>query len=561
MLRLLRIKNLAVIEDLEIEFNPGFTVLTGETGAGKSLIIGAIELLLGDRSDAALIRSGEEELIITGQFDLNPYCMKLVKKYGIEDNELVIQRIIRRNTKSQTRVNNEIASVSLIQKISEYLVDILGQHQHQRLLNKDYHLETLDAYAGIEERIEGFKEEYKKYREMKDKLRALNEKKQRKEELAELHRFQYDELAKAQLRGDEEEELKLKQRVIDNREQLSQISQFSYSTLFEEENSIINQLAEIRKQLTKFLDVDNKLKEPIDYLDTAAAAINECSSFISDYIDNIEYDEAEADNVRNRLTFITDLKLKYKKSIPELIDYLKELEHEEEDFGNLNKEIESINAGLKSLREKLQSEAEFLSQKRHEASGELKEQLRKELTELGMNQFQFETSFCAKPDDTSEFVLDGQGVSMSPNGFDEAEFFISLNVGEELRPLNKIVSGGELSRIMLAFKRILAQEDKIPVLIFDEIDSGVGGKTATLLGQKLKKLEKSHQVIVISHLHQIASQAGTHFYIEKIEKDGRTHVSVYRVDGEERIKELTRMMGVEKDKKYAKEFAEDLLAR
>ncbi|MBN1754956.1 DNA repair protein RecN [bacterium] len=559
MLKWLKIKNLAVIEDLEIEFREGFNVLTGETGAGKSLIIGAIETLLGERSDPAFIRSGKGEMMISASFRLDKHLQKAFSKYGIDGDELVIHRIIKKNANNQTRINNEIASVSTAQQIGKRLVDILGQHQHQSLLEPDFHLEVLDAFAGITGKVEDFRESYREYREISQKLQSLERQKKRMEELAELRTFQMEEITRAGLRPEEEEELKEKIRIMDNLEQLIQVSNTALSGLYEEDYSAYNQLSEINKQLTKLINIDAKLKEPTEYLDTACNAINECISFLNRYTGTLEYDPGAAEEARSRLAYLGDLKMKYKRSIPELIDFCQGLCREEEDFSRLNKEIETVFLEKEKRRTGLQEGAEAISEHRLKAANEITSALSGELSELALENLKFKVNFTYEKKENSDFSFENEPTELFPDGFDRVEFLISLNVGEELRPLHKIVSGGELSRIMLGFKSILAERDHLPVLIFDEIDAGVGGITASRIGAKLKKLEKSHQIIVISHLHQIASQAGTHFMIEKYETGDRTQVKVYQVNGEARVNELTRMIGLEKDKKYAREVAADLL--
>lgn len=551
----LNISNFAIIDDLKINFSKGFNVLTGETGAGKSIIVEGISLILGGRASRDLIKSGKEKATLEGLFYLeNPKKINgLLNNYGIDtdpNNYLLISREIHINGRSISRLNGRTVTLTMLNDITCNLVDIHGQHEHQSLLNVDNHIKLIDSFGDDKffNLINETSSKYEKMNKEKRNLKKLSLNNIERDREIDLLKYQLNEIKEANLSEDKEEEL------IKEYTKMSNIKEIGYSlgeiadVLNSRDYNHISVLDGINKTIAKIGEVksfDNRLEEFSNILEDISFQLQDLSRDMMNYIENLELDEERLEFLEERINKINDLKKKYGNTIEDIFKYKETIENRLDVLINIEEEIEKSNNRIKSIEKVLIKDCTKLTNIRKELSKNLEVLITKELKELNMNSVVFKV----KHDKQDNFTA---------NGWDRIEFLISTNKGEDLKPLSKIVSGGEMSRIMLAFKRILADSDNIPCLIFDEIDAGISGRTAQIIGEKIKMISNNHQVISISHLPQIAALADTHFLIEKKVLGNRTTTRVRKLDDGERIDELARLLGgvdlTETTKLHAKEM-------
>ena len=536
----LNISNFAIIDDLKINFTNGFNVLTGETGSGKSIIVEGIGLILGGRASKDLIKTGRDKASLEGLFYLeDPDKINvLLNNYGIDadpDNYLLISRVIHANGRSVSRLNGRTVTLTMLNDITSNLVDIHGQHEHQSLLNVDNHIKLIDSFGDekLGNLLDEINKNYKKLNIEKKKLKKLSLNDMERDREIDLLKYQLDEIESANLSEYNEEECIKEYRIISNVKEigynLSEVKEilnsndYNHISVLDSVNKTISIIDEIKA-------FDNKLEGYGNILQDIAFKLEDLSRDMMNYIDGLEFDEERLDFLEDRLNTVNNLKKKYGNTIEEILQYKENIKNRLEILINIEGEIKKTEKQILSIEKELITHCTELTSIRKKLGGNLEVLVTKELKELNMNNVVFKISY-------------SKLAHFSPNGWDKIEFLISTNKGEDLKPLHKIVSGGEMSRIMLAFKTILADADNIPCIIFDEIDSGISGRTAQIVGEKIEKISKNHQIISISHLPQIAALADNHFVIEKKVTNNHTKTIVRKLDENERIDELARLLG------------------
>ena len=538
MLVSLHVKNLALIDETEVFFGEGLNILSGETGAGKSIIIGSVNLALGAKADKDMIRAGAEYALIELIFQIDEETKEKILSMELpveEDNTLLIQRKIQ-SSRSICKVNGETVTAKQVKELAELLIDIHGQHEHQSLLHKKKHLEILDEYAG--ERLvkikEKLKKDFKEYEAFRKELEesSLDEETRRRE--MSLAEFEATEIAEARLSIGEDEELEKDYRKMVNAQKIVEALSIAYGCCGSEEQGAANQIGRaIREIRTAASSYDEEL-EPIQaMLDDIDSMLNDVNHSMSRMMDSMEFDEQQFMQTEERLNMLNHLKSKYGKTLEDVISYGEKVQEKFEKLSDYELYKEKLEMQLKEAKEKVLKDCEEISSLRMKNASVLAKQMKDALVDLNFLDVQFEIQ--VRPDEEN----------IHGNGFDEVEFMISTNPGESIKPLGMVASGGELSRIMLALKTVLANKDKTDTLIFDEIDTGISGKTAWKVSEKLGILGKEHQVICITHLPQIAAMADNHFLIEKITDQEKTATSIREVREEESIRELARLLGSE----------------
>lgn len=536
MLQECSIRNLAVIESVHVQFSKGFHVLTGETGAGKSMIIDALSLIIGGRGSAELVRHGAEKAEIECVFELHDDhpVWDVLRQFGYEasdDNQLLLRREITAQGKSSSRINGRLANLSLLKAIGEHLVNIHGQHEHQSLLRTERHLEWLDLYAGddIQPLLGQYRQLYQQYEQVSRQLQELRKSGQETLQLLDLYKFQLQEIEEASLNLSEDELLEQEKRKLSNAEKLFESVSESYEKI---NQHALDLIGDAMKRMSEAAAYDPSRLQPIaDQIQSAYYQLEDAAHELRGYRDEIEFNPERLQEIEMRLDLLNQLKRKYGQTIEEILTYAENIKKELDLLDNKEENIEALERQTEQLRAELTDRAKVLSSLRQEASKRLAEQIEAELADLEMKQARFQVQ------------IDTDFNRLSINGCDKAEFLISANPGEPLRPLHKIASGGELSRIMLALKSIFARIDRIPVLVFDEVDTGVSGRAAQAIAEKLSNLARHCQVFSITHLPQVASMADIHFEIRKETKQNRTHTVVELLDGRNRVLELARMLG------------------
>ncbi len=551
MLRTLSIKNYALIERLEVEFGPGLNVITGETGAGKSIIVGALGLILGERADTTAVRAGAEKAVVEGIFTApgDRKVAELLARNGIDaGEELILRRDLSSRGQSRAFINDTPATIAVLREIGNLLVDIHGQHDHQSLLRVESHREMLDDFGRLGSLAGEFRAAYD---EAAAARTALVELRAREEELRErrsLVEFQLSEIDEVGPEAGEEDRLEQELTILENSEKLFAATERLYAALYEGENAVHDRLVLARNELEDLAEIDPSFTAARDEAASASAIIDELAKFIQSYNSRIEYNPERLEEIRDRLGALTLLRKKYGGSLDAVVSRRAVLAEELALADNFDVETGRAELRLKECVARASAIAQRLSQKRRETGKQIGSAIIGQLVDLGMPHASFETSV-----DTREAGENGSLVRLgrtwyeaTVHGMDFVEFHVSANRGEEPKPLAKVASGGEISRIMLAMKMILAKSDRLPLLIFDEIDSGVSGRVARAVGESMKKLSQYHQIISITHLPQIAGCADAHYVVRKSEQGKRTLTSMTRLDPEGRVMEVAKLMsGVE----------------
>lgn len=568
LLKEIKVENIALIDKANIKFSPGLTILSGETGAGKTLIVEALKLLVGEKADKDLIRSGKKNAYVEGYIELNkwPKLLKnLIKlKYVDEDCEyLILGRKLDRDGKNQCYLNGRSTTLKTLKKIGNLLIDLHGQHEHQSLFNVSNHLEVLDNFG--KEEIVNLRKSYKRLFLKRKKLiqNYLKLESTERERLIDRLEFEKKEIERAELKTDEEKKLKAEREVLRNYENIYSLSKNIYGLLQgdnNEEEGIIQKIAKLLNSADKLSSMDTRLKTQSQELKSIYYSLSDISSVIRKYISDITYNPKRLEQIENRIALISNLKRKYGNTIEEVLRYLSSIKNRLVGLKNHEKNVENIKKELKEYDNTLSNIASKLSKKRKKVAKELSEVISKELEELELKNCKFEVSLKRVKNKEGIFV-DGDFVKPLINGADKVEFLISPNPGEPLMPLAKIASGGEISRIMLAIKICLDEADEIPILVFDEIDVGVGGTAAPSVAAKLLKLSLLHQIFCITHLAPIGSMADTHFLIEKELRKNRTITKVKKIKNDERIEEINRMLIGEKSTKLSYNHAKEILEK
>jgi len=539
VLRELSITNFALIDELRVEFGPGFNVLTGETGAGKSIIIDALGLALGTRGEAEQIRTGAEEGRVEAAFDLDDEeARRLLAEGGIEcpaDEFLVVRRHLLREGKSKAYLNGRLTSAASLRGLAELLIEVHGQHQGALLTLPHRQRLLLDAYAGLAGDVAAFRALYSRRQALRVELDSLVAGEREKAQRLDLLQHQRGEIAAARLFEGEEEELIQERTILAHAEKLHAAAHLGYEGLYGEEGSVAGRIAVILSRLREAQTIDPRLKEVVDACEAGIASVEDAAHQLRDYRERVAFDPERLEQVEARLHEIGKLKRKYGASIAEILKFAASAEEELQRLMSSEERGQELERELASVEGLLQQQAGALTEKRAAAAGRLAGAVRQELQALKMDKAAF--AVLVKPRQGSA------GVRLEPSGADEVEFMIAPNPGEELKPLGRIASGGELSRVMLAVKAILAAADRIPTLIFDEVDVGIGGGMAEVVGQKLWTIARERQVLSVTHLPQIAALADRHLAISKRVKGPRTETAVRALEGEERVREIARMLG------------------
>ncbi|MGL4388929.1 MAG: DNA repair protein RecN, partial [Brevinema sp.] len=547
MLERISIKNYAVIDNLDIDFKEGFSVFTGETGAGKSVLIGALGLLLGARSDFSLIRSGEERLIVEGEFTIKtPELKTFLKELDISDPEtLIIKREIHQNGKSRVFINSSQQTLSRLEQIGERLADMHGQHDHQLLLNKNIHGQILDSFAGLKDKITLFKKLYHKTITKKEEKELLetNADSLKKEQAYYLNAHQ--EITKASLKSSELEELEQELARMQNHEKIFSALNKAYQGIYESELNATQLIEDAQKSLHTISSYAQKYQEVSQMMDDALAQTRETGHLLSSYLEEMDFNPADMDEVLDRIALIKELQRKYQKdSVEELLIFASQCESLLDKVDNLDEELERLTKEYKDFKKQLGAEALALSKDRQEASLRFSKAIEHELSFLEMSS-KFEVKITYAKKDDSFLIINNTPLLVTAEGIDRIEFMISSNIGEEPKPLAKIASGGEISRVMLSLKAVLAANDPVETGIFDEIDAGIGGMVAHNIALKMKEIAKLRQIFSITHLAQIAAKADHHYQVRKENDGNKTFTKIIILSEEERIKEIARMLGGE----------------
>ncbi|TCW37247.1 DNA replication and repair protein RecN [Thermohydrogenium kirishiense] len=540
MILALSIKNIALIEEAEIKFEDGLNILTGETGAGKSIVIDSMMLLLGGRANKDIIRNGTQKATVEGIFLINSHrdlIHNILDEAGIEyeeDDTLIISRDITENGRNYCRVNGRIVSLSFLNKLGTYLVDILGQHEHQFLLDNSKHMSILDNFQDKDFfRIKNLiKDLLEKYNSLNNKLKEFNLDDKEKISRIDLLKYQINEIESANIKPGEEDDLIEKRNILMNSEKLFNYMNESYSLLYKgigDNASIIDTLSTVLKNLDTSFRIDKKLEKLKDMVESVLYTLEDCSLQIRDYVENIDFNADNLNEIEKRLDLLNNLKRKYGRTIEEIIKYKEEKNDELLKLLNAEKEINKINEEKEKIMAKIKKLSDELHLKRRNVADFLEKKISTVLSELNMPNTIFKVDI-RKKDVPNE------------NGMDDVEFLISTNIGEPLKPLEKIASGGELSRIMLALKTILADFDGISTLIFDEVDTGISGKAAQAVAEKIALISRNHQVICVTHLPQITSMADAHYKITKEVNKDKTYIKIEKLNYEGKIKELSRII-------------------
>ncbi|MBE3093236.1 MAG: DNA repair protein RecN [Chloroflexi bacterium] len=571
MLFQLNIKNMALIKELNIEFEEELNVLTGETGAGKSIIIEAIDLILGGYAASDLIRDGEDSLMVEALFLLTPQEKELINNLNsdieIVDGQgvLLIRREVNKKGRNKCLINQRLINLSTLQEIGTFLVDLHGQHNHQSLLDPTKHIDLMDNLGGdkiIKHRKELF-DNYRRWREKSKKLFQLLKDKEENLKKMDFLKFQLEEIDKTSLVKDEDKALEEEEMVLKNAEKIIETMEKANFILYEgglEQSSVRDSLNEVSVDLGEIASLDRRIEKIRENLKEVGYQFEDIVNEIVKYKDGVDLDSQKLKEVEGRLNLINNLKSKYGSTIEEILEYRQKIYQELEAVDYSEDKLEKLKEEVNSLEDIISTISHHLNINRRKIAEDLQKMVVRELEDLNMKRCQFEVSINSYEDDNG-IEIDGKKYKIGPKGIDDIEFMISPNVGERLRPLARIVSGGEVSRIMLALKSILSEVDQVPTLIFDEIDSGVGARLGEVIAQKLKALSRKRQVICVTHLPQIACKAERHFYIEKYILNNQTGIRLKEMEGEERVKEIARMLDGSQMSEIAIRHAQKMLDR
>jgi len=552
MLKTLLIKDYALIENIEVEFDKGLNIITGETGAGKSILIDAMGLLLGERASTEVVRKGSEKSVVEGLFDVkgNKKVQQLLTANEIEfDSELIIRREVSLKGTNRCFLNDTPVTLNLIKETGDLLVDLHGQHEHQSLLRAETHIEMLDEFANLETQLNEFRIASQQLSALSKDLRELVQKENLLKEKKELFEYQIKEIDAVSPEDGEEEKLSNELKILENSEKLLSITNDVYNAVYENEHSIQEQIADIKNKILELSKIDKSFNDNLNEVDSILASLVDISSFMRSYKDRIDIDPKRLEEIRERLGALNLLKKKYGGSLKVIIEHREKIGAEFELAENFSLKISQLEKKIDDSRKLCGLLAKKLSQERKTVSNKIKKEIEDSLKYLGISDSVFKVKLENEiVSNTAEnfIIVDGKNYKFNEHGFDNIEFFISTNVGEDPKPLVKVASGGEVSRIMLGLKSILAKTDKLPILIFDEIDTGVSGRIAQKVGQVLKSLASYHQIIAITHLPQIAGLSDFHYAVEKKKIGDRVVSSIRILKGEERIKEVAKLMSGEK---------------
>jgi DNA repair protein RecN (Recombination protein N) len=563
MLKELNIKNFAIIDQLRVGFTPGLNVFTGETGAGKSIVVDALNLALGERASSELIRTGCPEAVVEAAFELNgrgtAEITGLLTDQGIDmapGEDLIVRRVLSSGGKNKVYINGSLANLATLSEIGRSLADIHGQHEHQSLLSLERQMEMLDSFGGLGPSRDAFSGDYHRLQDVRKELSELEAGERDRSQREDMLRFQKNEIEAAMLKPGEDVDLAGEQKLLANAEKIAGLARAADEALYSSDGSVLSGLKKAMTGLREIAAIDSRLKPVLDLCEAGRAQIEEAAHEVSSYADRVEFDPGRLEQIGDRLDAVQKLKKKYGGTVEEVIEFGKRASSELERMERSTGEIERLTKEVQAVKAGLTSQAQELTRKRGAAARDLEKKVEDELGRLGMKKTTFAVRIAQEAGDDT---LDGR--RLGPRGADRVEFLISPNPGEEPRSLARIASGGELSRIMLALKAILVEGDNIPTLVFDEVDAGIGGAVAEEVGKKLKRVAAGRQVFCITHLAQIASMAASHYGVSKSVKKERTSTEVRLLDRKERVDEIARMLGGKTITEATIRHAEEMIER
>lgn len=543
----LLVTNLAIAKKIELSFDSNLVVISGETGAGKTIIMNAIGIACGANASQELIRTGEKSALIEASFTLNntPKAIGILQRLSLYDKEemLIISRLISKN-RTRNTINGHLILSKELKEVGRTLVDLHGQYEAQSLLDVNNHIKLLDKFGGrgISEIREKVVAEISRFNEIKNTLTELEDTDRKYKEERDFINFEISELEGVNLIEGEEEELENEEKILSNAKELSDLLKMSQDLINNDEGtSIFKLFSLLRNNIEKATEITEKIKYISDSIEKMQTELKEINRDISNFNMSIIYDPERLIYIEDRLALISKLKMKYKKSIPELIEYLRQLKDKVSSFNSVTDKIDNLKKEEDKLLKMIGFDALELSLKRKEVAEQFRERVISELRDLAMENVDFKVDFKAV-EDNEGVLIDGKKVKLFSDGIDSVQFIIKTNPGDDFKPLTSIASGGEISRVMLAIKTVLAEVDEIPVLAFDEVDAGIGGKTGEKIGEKLLEISKYRQIICITHLPQIASLPGQHFVVEKNINNNETFLTVRELNEYERIGEIARMI-------------------
>jgi DNA repair protein RecN (Recombination protein N) len=552
MLTELRIENFAIIQRLELNFQPGLITFTGETGAGKSIILDAITAVVGGRADATMIRAGAERAIVEAAFQMNeanrrPLLEILEREDLLDDpDSLTLSRELRREGRSSARINGRSASLNLVREIGAYLIDIHGQSEHLSLLNVRQHIHLLDRYAACETVLSEYRAAYDRLTGLRRELQHLRQTEQDAERRTDLLSYQLQEIEAANLRPGEETELRQERERLANAENLSSLAQQTLSLLDEgtpESPSISDMMGQVVQAMNALSRIDASQEALSEQVATIADLASDLALDLRSYLETVEFNPRRLEQAEERLDVIHKLQRKYGGSVEAALAFAEKARQELETIAHATERIAELEALENQALRALAHKGLALSEQRRQAALTLESSVEAELDDLSMEGARFAVDFQRQPDPQGVSLETGERLAFDATGIDRIEFLIAPNPGEGLKPLVKIASGGETSRLMLALKNVLAKADDIPTLIFDEIDQGIGGRVGMVVGEKLWQLGRRHEVLCVTHLPQLAAFGDQHFHVRKLVEDGRTTTQVEELDERTRREELAQMMG------------------
>lgn len=563
MIKQLYIKDFALIDELEVEFEEGLNILTGQTGAGKSIIIGALNMILGERADTEVIRQGADKAIseATIRVGEDDELQSLLEENEVEFSEYLILRREIRNTGSRAFINDTPVNISVLKAAGDLLVDLHGQHDHQLLLKEENHLGVIDGFGEIDPILKGYQAEYKKMVELQKELHSLKKREHELQEKTELYRFQVNELEEARLGEIDLEQLESEMNLLDNAEVLDQKAGAIAEMEESDDGNIIQLLNFLKLNLEDLARIEPEFENYLEEINAARVSINEAIAFAERYRNSIEFNPQRLEELRQRQSELNRLQKKYQRDLPELIKYLQEIQRELSLADNFDLEIENLEAAISDQAEILKEHAITLHQTRKKIGEKLAVQIQQELAKVGITHSKLDVRVDWLLSDNGWIEINGQHIECTENGCDDVRMYISTNKGEEPKPLAKIASGGEISRVMLALKTILAKEQSLPVMIFDEIDTGISGEISEKVGASMRSLSEHCQIVAITHQPQIASQAHKHYKVAKSDEGERTVTRIIPLSDEEHIHEIASLMSGSEITDSALNSARELIER
>jgi DNA repair protein RecN (Recombination protein N) len=555
MLTELNIRNFAIIHELKVSFADGLNVITGETGAGKSIIIGAVSLLLGDRASSDMIRSFEDSAVVEALFDVGEKedLKERLQQMGLaEGDELVLKRIVSRSGKNRVYINGQLANLGMLSAISESLINICGQHEHQVILNAENHIDILDEFGGLLSLRAAYVDLYDQYQSLNERIRELMSVKKTRGEKEDFLRFQIGEIDDAGISAGEDTEILEEKKVLTNVQKLMDYADKARDVLYVKSGSILEELRGVITNIREVKKIDQRLGVSEKDLDAMYYQLEEAALELRDYEKNLSYDPARLEAIDDRLELLGRLKRKYGRTLEDILKKRDDMDEALKTIESVDHEIEQTSRTVEAQRSSMLEKARLLSQKRRETASVLRKAIEDEVHTLRMEKATFEVMFKNSADDREDVHFNSKGIN-------DVEFYLSTNVGEALKPMNRIASGGELSRIVLAMKKVLAKTGSVGTIIFDEVDSGIGGATAEDIGRKLKDVSEHHQILCITHLPQIACFGSRHYRVVKTVSGDRTVTSVDVLSEKDRLDEITRMLGGAELTKKTREHAREML--